>query len=158
MDVLWTIIGGILMLMGIVGCLVPLLPGPPLSYLGLLTLQLQNESPFTWKFLAGWGIVVLLITTLDYFIPIYGTKRFGGTRFGIWGCAIGLVIGFWFGPIGIIVGPFIGALLGELIGSRNSEQAFKAALGSFIGFLVGTVIKLIASVAMLYYFVASLLN
>lgn len=158
MDVLWAIIGGIFMLAGIVGCLVPLLPGPPLSYLGLLVLQLQSEAPFTWKFLVGWGIIVLLITALDYFIPIYGTKQLGGTRYGMWGCAIGLVAGFWFGPVGIIVGPFVGALFGELLSNRNSEQAFKAALGSFIGFLVGTVIKLITSVAMLYYFAASFIS
>lgn len=158
MDILWIVIGGIFMLAGLAGCLVPLLPGPPLSYLGLLVLQLQHEVPFTWQFLAVWGILVLLITFLDYFIPIYGTKRFGGTRYGLWGCAIGLVAGFWFGPVGIIVGPFVGALVGEFLGNRNSNHVMKAALGSFVGFLVGTVLKLIASAAMLYYYVTSLLN
>jgi len=156
MDIVWMVIGGLLMLFGIIGCLLPLLPGPPLSYFGLLVLQLMEEPPFSVTFLIIWALVVVIITGLDYVVPIYGTKRFGGTKYGLWGCAIGLVAGFWFGPVGIIVGPFIGALIGEWIGNANSDQALKAAIGSFVGFLFGTVIKLIASVTMLYYFVASL--
>lgn len=158
MDILWIIIAGVFMLAGIIGCLIPLLPGPPLSFMGLLILQLQSQAPFTSKFLVTWLIVVLIITALDYFVPIYGTKRFGGTRYGMWGCAVGLIAGFWFGPVGIVAGPFVGALVGEWIGNRNSDQAFKSAIGSFIGFLVGTVIKLIASFAMFYYFVLSFFN
>lgn len=156
MDLLWAVIGGLLMLAGIAGCLLPFLPGPPLSYVGLLLLQLREEAPFTSKFLIFWVLIVILITVLDYIVPIYGTKRFGGTRYGLWGCAIGLVVGFWFGPVGIISGPFLGALIGEWLGNRDSDQALRAAVGSFVGFLVGTVIKLIASVTMLYYFVMGL--
>ncbi|MEQ9209062.1 MAG: DUF456 domain-containing protein, partial [Pseudomonadales bacterium] len=133
----------------------PLIPVPPLSYLGLLLLQLQEVAPFTTKFLIIWAVIVIAITVLDYLVPIYGTKRFGGTKYGLWGCTIGLIAGFWFGPVGIIAGPFLGALLGEWLGNRNSDQAFKAAIGSFVGFLVGTVIKLIASGVMTYYFIAS---
>jgi hypothetical protein len=155
MDLVWAVIGGILMLAGIIGCLLPLIPGPPLSFSGLLLLQLRETAPFTSKFLIIWAVIVIAITVLDYLVPIYGTKRFGGTKYGLWGCTIGLIAGFWFGPIGIIAGPFLGALLGEWLGNRNSDQALKAAIGSFVGFLVGTVIKLIASGVMTYYFIVS---
>jgi uncharacterized protein YqgC (DUF456 family) len=157
MDLVWAVIGGILMLTGIVGCLIPFLPGPPLSFLGLLLLQLRETAPFTSKFLIIWAVIVIAITVLDYLVPVYGTKRFGGTKYGLWGCTIGLIAGFWFGPIGIIAGPFLGALVGEWLGNRNSDQAFKAAIGSFVGFLVGTVLKLIASGVMTYYFIVSLI-
>ncbi|HNP06835.1 MAG TPA: DUF456 domain-containing protein [Cyclobacteriaceae bacterium] len=157
MDLVWAVIGGILMLAGIIGCLLPFIPGPPLSFLGLLLLQLRETAPFTTQFLILWAVIVIVITALDYLVPIYGTKRFGGTKYGLWGCTIGLIAGFWFGPVGIIAGPFLGALLGEWLGNRNSDQAFKAAIGSFVGFLVGTVLKLIASGVMTYYFIASLI-
>lgn len=153
---LWAVISGLFILAGIAGCLLPLLPGPPLSYVGLLILQLKTEAPFTTSFLLFWAGIVVLITALDYLVPIYGTKRFGGTSYGLWGCAFGLIAGFWFGPIGIIAGPFLGALIGEWLSNRNSHQALRAAIGSFLGFLVGTVVKLIASVIMLYYFIVSL--
>lgn len=157
MDLVWIVIGGLLMLAGIIGCLLPFIPGPPLSFFGLLFLQLQETAPFTPKFLLLWAAIVIVITVLDYFVPIYGTKRFGGTKYGLWGCTIGLIAGFWFGPVGIITGPFLGALLGEWLGNRDSDKAFKAAVGSFVGFLFGTVLKLIASGAMTYYFITSLI-
>ncbi|MEP2670780.1 MAG: DUF456 domain-containing protein [Cyclobacteriaceae bacterium] len=157
MDIVWTVFGGMLMLAGIIGCLLPFLPGPPLSFLGLLLLQIKETAPFTTKFLIIWAVIVIAITVMDYLVPIYGTKRFGGTKYGLWGCAIGLVAGFWFGPIGIIAGPFLGALLGEWLGNRDSDQAFRAAIGSFVGFLFGTVLKLMASGVMTYYFIVSLL-
>ena len=157
MDLAWTVVGGIFMVLGLAGCLLPFLPGPPFSYAGLLMLQLKGTAPFGTKFLLVWALVVTLITALDYVVPIYGTKRFGGTKYGMWGCAIGLVIGIWFGPAGLLAGPFLGALLGEWMGHRDSDKAIKAAMGSFIGFLIGTVAKLMASAAMAYYFIASLL-
>ena len=156
MDMLSTFIGGMLMLIGIIGCLLPLLPGPPISYVGLLLLQLRSDPTYTSEFMWWWAAIVLLLFILDYLIPIYGTKRFGGTKYGLWGCVVGLIAGFWFGPVGIAAGPFFGALLGEWIGCRNSNQAMKAAIGSFVGFLLGTVIKLVASVVMLYYFITAL--
>lgn len=156
MDWLWIVIGGILMITGIVGCLLPVLPGPPMSFLGLLVLQLQTPPSFSTKFLLFWAGIVIVVTVLDYIVPIIGTRRYGGTKFGIWGCGIGLIVGLWFGPPGIILGPFLGALIGEWVGHRNGDQALRAALGSFFGFLFGMLIKLIVSVTMLYYFVVSL--
>jgi uncharacterized protein len=153
MDILLLTIGVLLMLAGIAGCVLPFLPGPPLCYLALLIQQLQSEVPYTTKFLVIWAIVTAVITGLDYVIPVYGTKKFGGTKYGVWGCVIGLIAGLWFGPVGIIAGPFVGAFIGELVASSNTNKALRAATGSFIGFLVGTLLKLIACFVMVWYFI-----
>jgi uncharacterized protein YqgC (DUF456 family) len=152
MDVVWIIFGILLMIAGLAGCILPFLPGPPLCYAALLIQQLQDEPPYTSKFLTLWLVITIVVTGLDYIIPVYGTKKFGGTKLGMWGCFIGLIVGLWFGPPGIVLGPFIGALIGELMADRSSEVAIRAAFGSFIGFLVGTLLKLIACFVMIYYF------
>jgi len=141
------------MLAGIAGCILPLLPGPPLCFLALLLQQLNSEPPFTTNFLWIWGGAALVVTALDYLIPLYGTKKFGGSKFGIWGCTIGLFVGLWLGPFGIIVGPFVGAFVGELIANNNSSTALKSAFGSFMGFLLGTLLKLVVCFVMGWYFV-----
>ena len=144
------------MLAGIVGCVIPFLPGPPLSYLGFLSLQFKAEAGFTPAFMWWWAGIVMVITLLDYVVPAYGTKKFGGSKYGIWGCTLGLIIGMWAGPLGIIFGPFIGALVGEMIGNKNSNQAFRAALGSFAGFLFGTLLKFITCLVMAWYFIQAI--
>jgi uncharacterized protein YqgC (DUF456 family) len=153
MDVLWLVLGIILMLVGLAGCILPFLPGPPICFLALLVQQLQTSPPYTTEFLLIWAAITVVITGLDYVIPVYGTKRFGGTKFGMWGCAIGLVAGLWLGPLGLIVGPFAGAFAGELIGNAKSDHALRAAVGSFIGFLTGTLLKLVACFVMGWYFI-----
>jgi uncharacterized protein len=154
MDTLWLVIGIIIMLVGIIGCFLPLLPGPPLCYIALLIQQLRSDPPFTSKFLWIWAGITVVVTVLDYVIPLYGTKRFGGSKYGIWGCTIGLIAGFWLGPLGIIIGPFVGAFIGEIIANNNSNQALKAAWGSFAGFLFGTLLKLVVCVIMAWYLLA----
>jgi uncharacterized protein YqgC (DUF456 family) len=156
MDVIWITLGIVLMLAGLAGCILPFLPGPPLCFVALLIQQMKNEPPFSSKFLWIWLAVTGLVVALEYIIPVYGTKRYGGTRFGMWGCMIGLIFGFWFGPLGIIIGPFLGALVGELVGNANSDLALRAAFGSFIGFLVSTLLKLIVCFVMTYYFIVSI--
>jgi len=153
MDVLWLGLGVILMLVGLAGCILPFLPGPPLCFLALLIQQLQSAPPYSTEFLLVWGGIALVITGLDYVIPLYGTKRFGGTKYGMWGCVVGLIAGLWFGPLGLIVGPFVGAFVGEMIGNAESNHAFRAAVGSFVGFLLGTLLKLIACFMMGWYFI-----
>lgn len=153
MDVLWIILGVILMLVGLAGCILPFLPGPPICYAALLIQQLQSSPPYTTEFLLTWAIITVVITGLDYVIPLYGTKKFGGTKYGMWGCIIGLVVGLWMGPLGLIIGPFIGAFIGELIGNANSDRALQAALGSFVGFVLGTLLKLVACFVMGWYFI-----
>ncbi len=149
---LWILIGAVLMIVGFIGCFLPILPGPPISYVGLLFLQLLDKKPFDSKFLMTWAVITVFVTLLDYVIPIYGTKKFGGSKRGVWGSTLGLIAGIFFPPIGIIVGPLVGAFLGELSAGKQGNEAFKSALGSFFGFLAGTMIKLIAAGFMAYYF------
>ena len=153
MDILWMIVGSLFVLVGFIGCFLPVLPGPPLAYLGLLIQQLRSNPAFTTKQLLIWLVVVAAVTILDYWIPIYGTKKFGGTKSGVWGATIGLLAGFFLGPLGIIIGPFVGAFIGELLADQSSGQALKAAWGSFVGFLFGTVLKLAVCGTMAWYLV-----
>ena len=157
MDIFLTVLGAIMMLAGLAGCILPFLPGPPLSFSGLLLLQFTGDPPFTVRFLVIWGIVSLVVTLFDYVIPVYGTKRFGGTRNGMWGCTIGLIVGIWAGPVGIIFGPFIGAFIGEMTANNDPARALKPAIGSFVGFLTGTLLKLVVCVIMTYHFVAGII-
>ncbi len=156
MDIFWFVAAVILMIVGIIGCLLPFLPGPPLSYVALLVMQLRSEPPFSTKFLLIFAGVTILVTVLDYVIPLAGTKKLGGTRWGMWGCTIGLVIGIFVPPWGLILGPFVGAFIGEILANSSAENAFRAAMGSFIGFLFGTLIKLVACFVMAYYLIAAL--
>jgi len=154
LDVLWVVIGSILLIVGIAGCILPILPGQILSWSSLLILQLTSEPPFTAKFIVIWALVTAGVTLLDYYVPIWGTKKLGGSKKGIWGAAVGLVVGiFFFPPFGLIIGPFFGAYLGELIAGKDSKTAFRSGLGSFFGFVAGTMMKLVISFIMGYYFV-----
>lgn len=156
-QILWIIVGAIFIFVGLIGCFVPIIPGPPLGYVGLLMLQLLEEPAFTTRFLLIWAAITAIVTFLDYVIPVYGTKKFGGSKRGVWGSVIGLIIGiFFFPPFGIIIGPLLGALVGELSAGKESAAAIKSAFGSFVGFLAGTLIKLIATGFMAYYFVERL--
>ena len=156
MENLWVLLGVILMVMGILGSFLPLLPGPPLCYVALLLQQFRADKPFSLKFMLIWGVIVGVVILLDYLVPIYSTRKFGGSKYGIWGCALGFMAAFWMGPWGIIFGPFIGAFIGEYIANRDSTQATKAAIGSFTGFLFGTLIKLVTSLVMGYYLLVSI--
>ena len=153
MDIFLIVTGIILLLAGIAGCIIPFLPGPPLVYGSLILVQISSYKPFTEKFLIIWALVTILVVIADYYIPIWGTKKFGGTKGGIWGATIGLILGiFLFPPVGLIIGPFIGAFVGEMINNQDSSKAFRSAIGSFIGFIAGTFMKLGISIVMGYYF------
>lgn len=144
MDIALLIIAFVLMLVGIVGCIVPGLPGTPIAYAGLWIAQATDRIDFSWQFLLIWGIVVVIISVLDYIVPAWGTKKYGGTKWGVWGSTIGVFIGLFFGALGVILGPLVGAIIGELIAGKELEAAFKAGWGSFIGILFGTILKLVA--------------
>ena len=155
MDVFWFVLALVLMIVGIIGCIIPFLPGPPLSYAALLLMQLRSEPPYSTRFLLILAGVTLLVTVLDYVVPLAGTKRFGGTRWGMWGCTIGLILGIFIPPWGLILGPFIGAFVGEILANTSTENAFSAAFGSFLGFLFGTLLKLIACFVMAWYLISA---
>ena len=158
MDVFLMILSGIFLVIGLIGCLLPVLPGTPLSYVGLLILQLMTEPPFSVRFMVIWALITLAVALLDYWIPAYGTKKFGGTKYGIYGTLVGLFVGLiFFPPFGIIIGPLLGALTGELLAGSDHKKAVKAAFGSFLGFLAGTFIKLSASAVMIYYYFTAVL-
>jgi len=143
----------VLILIGILGCLVPVLPGPPLSYAGILILHFTRYAEFSRNLLIILGVVAGIVTLLDYFVPIWGTKKFGGSKYGIRGATIGLIVGLFFGPPGIIVGPFIGAFIGEMIFKDDFKYALKAGFGSLLGFLTGIGLKLAASFTITFYFI-----
>ncbi|MBK6346332.1 MAG: DUF456 domain-containing protein [Bacteroidales bacterium] len=153
MDWMWITLGVVLTIAGIAGCILPFIPGPPLSYSALLVLLIVDEQTFTSRFLIVWLLVTTVVTILDYYVPVWGTKKFGGSRKGVWGATIGLVAGiFFFPPFGMIAGPFLGAFLGELIEGKDTQAALRSGFGSFIGFVAGTVMKLTVSVIMAFYF------
>lgn len=156
MEWTWIILGIVLAVIAIFGSVLPLLPGPPIAYAGLLLQQLRTEKPFSTNFLLLWLAIVVVSMILDYLIPIWGTKKFGGTKYGVWGCTLGFLAAFWLGPWGVIIGPLIGAFIGEMIAQNNSTNALRAALGSFIGFLMGSFLKLVICFFMLYYIISSI--
>jgi uncharacterized protein YqgC (DUF456 family) len=150
MDIFLISMAFLFILLGIIGSFLPILPGPLTSWLGLLLVHFADVIPMDKTFLIITLVIALLIWLLDYIIPAIGTKRFGGTKYGMIGTTIGLIIGL-IAPIpgGIIIGPFVGALLGELLNKNDFKVAFKAAFGSFIGFLTSTFIKFV--VALIYF-------
>lgn len=152
-DYLLLIFGIILMLIGIIGCLAPVLPGPPLSFLGLLLLQASKFGDFSPTVLIVLGVITVIVSILDYVVPIWGTKKFGGSKYGTRGATVGLIIGLFLGPVGIIIGPLAGAVVGEMIFKDDLRYAIKAGFGSLLGFLTGIGLKLAASFVMTFYFV-----
>ena len=158
METVWIILGCILLIAGILGSFLPVLPGPPLAYVALLIQQFREEKPFTVNFLVIWALVTTVVILLDYYVPIWGTKKLGGTKAGMWGATIGMIIGIFFlPPIGIILGPFIGAVLGELTKGIDFKIAMKAGFGSFLGFLAGVLMKTVISLIMGFYLIKSFL-
>ncbi len=151
MDLLIVILGFILMLIGIAGSILPVIPGTPISWAGLIVLYLAPSLPFNWPFIISTGVIAIGIYIMDYIIPAMGTKRFGGSKAGAWGAVIGLFVGIIAPiPFGIIIGPFLGALIGELLVNKTEgPQAVKAAFGSFVGFLASTFIKFFATLVFL---------
>lgn len=140
-DILLIIFGIICLLAGLAGCILPALPGPPLAYIGMLLLHFTDRVQFTTAELLVWLVLVIIIQVLDYFVPLLGAKYSGSTRWGTQGCLAGTLVGLFFMPWGIILGPFLGAFVGELLGGRETKDALRSGLGSLIGFLLGTALK-----------------
>jgi uncharacterized protein YqgC (DUF456 family) len=157
-DILFVILGCCLLLGGLVGCVLPLIPGPPLSFVALLLLQGTRFAGFSTKFLLVTAGVTVVVTIFDYILPVWGTKRWGGSRAGVVGAMVGLLAGLFFLPIGIVVGPFAGAVVGEMLSGRDTNAALRSGVGSFIGFLLGTGVKLAVCITFMFYFIRELIN
>ncbi len=156
MDLLLLFIGFIFILAGILGSFLPVLPGPPLSWIGLLLLVLTKAVPDDWWFLGITLAVAVIVFAMDYFIPVVGTRKFGGSKAGMIGTTLGLVVAIVFpilGIFGIIIWPFIGALVGEISNKADKRTALKAAFGSFVGFLTGTFLKFVVAVVYMGLFI-----
>lgn len=154
MDTILIIVGFILMILGLLGSFLPVLPGPILSWFGFVALYFTKTITTNYWILVTTLIITIIITVADYVIPAKGTKQFGGTKYGVWGTNIGLIIGLFFPPIGFIIGPFLGAFVGEMIYNSNDKNgALKAAMGSFIGFLVSTFMKFMVCFSFLIVYV-----
>lgn len=150
-------IGIILLVIGLVSCVLPPLPGPPIAYISLLIAYFglnKTEDVPVWL-LITYAIIILIVLIVDYFIPVWSTKKFGGTKAGIRGCFIGIVVGIIFAPFGgisIIICPFLGAMIGELIDGQKFSLAIKSGIGSFIGFLLTSGIKIILVLMICYHY------
>ena len=156
MDIVLLIIGFFCCILGIFGSFLPVLPGPPVSWLGLLLLILTSAVPHDWWLIVITGVVAFVVVALDYWIPAVGTRKFGGSRAGMIGTTIGLLVAIVFpvlGIAGIVIWPFIGAIIGELINKTGHKQALRAAFGSFVGFLTGTFLKFVVSMVYLGIFI-----
>ena len=142
MDVLLIVVGVICLIFAVLGSVLPALPGPPVAYIGMLLFHFTDRLQFTPKQLVVWAVLVILVQLLDYVIPMLGSKYAGGTRWGSWGCVAGTVAGLFFPPWGIVLGPFLGAVAGELLGDKDLKYALRSGAGALAGFLLGTVAKL----------------
>lgn len=159
MDTLLIVLACVCLLVGLAGSVLPVIPGPPLAYFGVLLVHWSSKVDFSNDFLLTWAAATIVVSILDYYLPVWFSKRFGGSKQATWGSAIGVVAGiFLFPPIGLIVCPFFGALIGELMhDSSQSAKAFKVAFGSFAAFICGTGLKLIVSGWMAYDVIKQLL-
>ena len=155
MDIFLLVLGFVLVLLGIAGSFLPVLPGPLTSWFGLFTLHFSKQIPMNWTFLGITLAVAIFIWILDYIIPAVGTKRFGGSKYGAYGTTIGLIIGIFIPiPFGILIGAFLGAFVGELIyDSKNTNRATKAAFGAFLGFITSSFLKFVVALVYVVLFV-----
>lgn len=156
MDTILIILGIIALVVGLLGCILPMLPGPPLSYIGVLLLHFTDRAQFSaWELIVG-GIIVVVVLVLDYITPMLGAKYSGAGHWANWGSLIGTIVGLFFLPLGLIVGPFLGAVLGAVRDGSDKHNALKAGIGAVIGFFVGTVLKFVACGYFIYLFVKEL--
>lgn len=152
MTVSLEILGAVLLLIGFVGCVVPVLPGPLVGYCGLLALVWTDKAPST-AVLVAMGAVVVVVTVADYVVPAIGARKFDCSRWGTVGCFIGTLVGVFFFPVGLLAGPFLGAFVGELVAGKAAPAAARSGIGALLGFLSGVVLKLLCCVAMSVVFV-----
>ena len=146
---------------GILGCILPALPGPPISYAAIVLYHfMKGGGVFSFPFMVISFGVVIAVVVLDYALPVYATKRFGGSKQGVWGGVIGLVVGLIFSPFGfisIIICPLLGAIIGDMVGGREFHKAMQSGAGSFIGFMVATGVKLAVSITLTVFLIIEII-
>lgn len=151
MDILISTLAILAGIIGIAGSILPGLPGTPVSWIGLLILYIWGPEEMPLKTLIIWGIVVAIVSVIDYVVPMWFTKVTGGSKYAERGALVGLIAGIILTPIGMILGSFLGAFLFELYYTRQGAlQALKAAIGSFLGFITGTGLKTIVASIILW--------
>ena len=152
------VLGIIFIIVGIIGCIIPGVAGPPFSFLALICLSIARKwEPFSVKLLIILGALTVFVQALDYLLPALGAKKFGATKYGFWGAIIGMLLGIIVvPPLGIIIGAFLGAILGEVIAGKEASKALKAGWGVFVGVMVGMVLKLILAGVMTFNFFKAL--
>lgn len=157
MDTIISILAIVAGVIGVAGSILPGLPGTPVSWIGLLVLYIWGSGTnaagdeMTMKTLIVWGVVVAVVSVIDYVVPMWFTKVTGGTKYAERGAMVGLIVGIFLTPVGMILGSFLGAFLFELYYTRQgAAQALKAAIGSFLGFITGTGLKTIVAVLILW--------
>ncbi|WP_347174191.1 DUF456 domain-containing protein [Polaribacter uvawellassae] len=157
MDILLLFLGFICMILGIIGAFLPILPGPLTGWVGLLLLSFTSAVPKDWTFLGITLAIAILVWVLDYFIPAIGTKRFGGSKYGVYGTTIGLLIGLFSPiPLGMLIGAFVGAFIGEIaFAKKNSDKALKASFGSLLGFFVSASLKFGVGLVYLWFYIST---
>ena len=169
MDYVLIIVAILVLIIGFIGDIIPGIPGTPVSYLALLLVHWTDRYSYSSQFLAVTGIICVAITALDYVVPVWGTKKFGGTKAGVRGSTIGLIISILvlpllgivigpFGIFGILGGPFVGAYIGEKMGGTPDNRAWRSAFGSFIGFVTGTLMKIGYTIVIGYYIVKAVIT
>jgi uncharacterized protein YqgC (DUF456 family) len=158
MELFLAMMAFVMVLVGLLGAVIPMLPGPPLSFVGLLLLWCCGGYDITTTTLWVTGVLMVVITILDYVAPIWMTNIGGGTKSGVNGATIGMFLGLFFMPWGLVVGPFIGAFVGELVGHTSKDKALKVAFMSFLSILLTTGIKLIYSMVLLMMVVVQLID
>ena len=155
-SVILSIVAGVLLVVGFLGTFVPILPGAPLAWAGLLAAYFSEYNEISLVCLIVTAVFAVVVSITDNIFPVAMTKKFGGSKYATTGATVGLVVGFFTGPWGIILGPFFGALIGEFINKEGrSEGVFKAAFGAFMGFLLGTGFKMITVLAFIWIYVIS---
>lgn len=155
-SVILSIVAGVLLVVGFLGTFVPVLPGAPLAWAGLLAAYFSEYNEISLVCLIVTAVFAVVVSITDNIFPVAMTKKFGGSKYATTGATVGLVVGFFTGPWGIILGPFFGALIGEFINKEGrSEGVFKAAFGAFMGFLLGTGLKMITVLAFIWIYVIS---
>ena len=159
MEIVILIIAFFLMLIGFVGAVLPIIPGPLITYSGLLFLHFFSDSiDFSSSELMLYTLLTIIVFSSDFILQFIGVKKFGGEKYSIYGTMIGIILGLFFTPIGLIIGPFLGAFIGALMDNKKHNEAFGIAFGALIGFIFGTFIKIVYSIGILIIIIDKLLS